>query len=140
MNIESTDKRAQFVLLYCQHAVKPEEPVAVEAQDIKDYEIRTMMMPCSSKVQVWELLRLLDDGASVVELVACPDEGCRFLIGSRRAEKRIAYAQSLLQEIDECPERLGISRETGLTAKSLINLALRRFEQFQSALEEGRNT
>jgi coenzyme F420-reducing hydrogenase delta subunit len=128
-----------MVLLYCQHTVKRGEPVAVKAQNNEDYKIRTMMVPCSSKVLTWELLRLLEEGASIVELIACPDGACRFLIGSSRAEKRVVHAQSMLREIGENPERLGITRETGLTAESLIDIALRRFERYRNALEERRN-
>ena len=140
MKQTSADKSEYIVLLYCQYALKKGEQLEVTAQEITDVDIKTKMMPCSSKVQAWELLKLLDEGAAAIELVVCPDNGCRNLIGSRRAGKRVAYAQSLLEEIGGKKERLGITMESNLSAKSLIELALRRYEQSQAAVEEGRNT
>jgi len=66
--------------------------------------------------------------SSAVEVVACPEEACRFLVGSRRAEKRVAYARTLLAQIGAREERLGITRSAGLSAADLVSLARARAE------------
>ena len=66
--------------------------------------------PCSSKVEVFQLLRILAAEADLVWVVGCPESLCQLLEGSTRMGKRLAYAQQYLSEIGLEPERLGMSR------------------------------
>jgi coenzyme F420-reducing hydrogenase delta subunit len=86
------------------------------------------MMPCSSKIQVPYLLKILEDGADGIEVIACPENSCKFLVGSRRVEKRIKYARGLLESISIGPEVLGITREHNLTLEHIIELVKQRAE------------
>ena len=39
-------------------------------------------------------------------LFGCPEEGCRYLVGSSRARGRVAYTERILEEIGLGKERL----------------------------------
>lgn len=127
----------RVVLLYCQHCVADSRDVMSAAAAVDDVEIEPVLLPCSSKAQVSELLKILDNGADAVHVVACPETACRQLVGSRRAEKRIGYARSLLEQIDISGERLGITRRTGLSADELIDAARTRARALASCRGEG---
>ena len=71
-------------------------------------------------------------GADAVEIVACPEKSCKFLIGSRRAEKRIEYIQGLLEKIGYEPQRVGISRKLAQSPEKLIELAKARADAVRS--------
>jgi coenzyme F420-reducing hydrogenase delta subunit len=118
----------EIVVLYCQHSVAPDADVAVAAQQARGFLLRPKMMPCSSKVEVPHLLRILEQGADGVELVACPEDKCRFLVGSLMAGKRVRRAKELLEEIRFGSERLGISHTQPLSAEGLLGLAKARAE------------
>ena len=83
-------------------------------------------MPCSSKIEVSYVLRILESGADAVEIVACPEKSCKFLVGSFRAERLIEYIRSLLEKIGYAPERVGISRKLSQSPQKLIELARAR--------------
>jgi coenzyme F420-reducing hydrogenase delta subunit len=83
-------------------------------------------MPCSSKIEVSYILRILESGADAVEIVACPVESCKFLVGSLRAERRVEYIRDLLRKIGYAPERVGISRGLSQSPRKLIDLARAR--------------
>jgi len=83
-------------------------------------------MPCSSKIEVSYILKILESGADAVEIVACPEKSCKFLVGSLRAEKRIEYIRSLLDKIGYSPERVGISRKLSQSPEKLMELARAR--------------
>ena len=68
------------------------------------------MVPCSSKIQLPHLLRLLETGVDGVLVIACPEEECRLLEGSSRVQRRIEYARQLLSQVNLGAERLGIVR------------------------------
>lgn len=118
----------EIVVLYCQHCVRKDANIMAESGKALGFTVRPVMIPCSSKIQVPHILKILEQGADGVEIVACPEERCRFLVGSLRAEKRVGYIHRLLDEIRMGKERLGISRKTGLTAKALIGLAADRIK------------
>jgi F420-non-reducing hydrogenase iron-sulfur subunit len=118
----------EIVVLYCQHCIAQDANVTIASQRLRGVRVRPTMMPCSSKVEVSHLLRILEQGADGVELVACPEEKCRFLVGSLKAEKRIQYASRLLDEIRMGGERLGFSRKENLSAERLLSLAEARAE------------
>ena len=84
------------------------------------------MMPCSSKIEVSYILRILESGADAVEVVACPEKSCKFLVGSLRAERRIEYIRGLLEKIGYAPERVGISRKLSQSREQMIDLARSR--------------
>jgi len=115
----------QIVVLYCQHCVNNAGDITTETQAAQN-SVKTVMMPCSSKVEVPNVLKILEEGADGVEVVACPEKQCRFLVGSRKAEKRIDYAKTLLEKIDMGEQRLGITRKFGFTTKDLIAVAAKR--------------
>ena len=125
---EKTGFEPEVVLLYCQHCVGNGAQIVVKLQEACGFSARPIMMPCSSKIEVPYILRILEQGADAVEVVACPDGGCRFLVGSLRAEKRVNYIRGLLAQINVGVERVGISRGPGLSGEELLALAADRAE------------
>ena len=119
-------QRIKIVVLYCQHCVAHGEESPAASQQHDGVVVQTVMMPCSSKIQASEILKLLAAGADGVEIVACPDESCRLLVGSRMAEKRLQYARRLLKEVRVHGERLGFSWKSGVEPEELEAIGLRR--------------
>jgi hypothetical protein len=52
------------------------------------------------------VLRAFESGSSVVTVVACQEDNCHFIEGSRRCARRVDYIRSLLNEIGLGDERL----------------------------------
>jgi coenzyme F420-reducing hydrogenase delta subunit len=84
------------------------------------------MMPCSSKIEVSYILKMLESGADAIEVVACPEKSCKYLVGSLRTERRIEYVRGLLKKIGYAPERVGISRKLSQSPEQLIEIARAR--------------
>ncbi len=116
----------EVVVLHCQHCISPEADATLEAERASGVSVKLVMMPCSSKIEVPYILKILERGADAVEVVACPVSKCRFLVGSACAEKRVEYVGGLLDQIHVGGQRVGISRGLGLSAKKLVALAVAR--------------
>ena len=114
------------VVLYCQNCVAEGVDAAEVSISASGFKARFVVMPCSSKVEASHVLKLLDEGADGVQVVGCPENKCRFLVGSTTAEKRIEYARGLLDEIHMGADRLGMERGALLSAPDLMELAERR--------------
>ncbi len=123
---EQPNQNPEVVVLYCQHGLCDEAKATSWSQTTGGVSVSATMMPCSSKIEVSYILRILESGADAVEIVACPEKSCKFLVGSLRAEKRIEYIHGLLAKIGYTPERVGISRKLSQKPEKLIELARKR--------------
>jgi F420-non-reducing hydrogenase iron-sulfur subunit len=121
-----TSFEPQVVVLYCQNCVNADVEVTTSAVQASGCTLQAVMMPCSSKIETSYILKILGRGVDAVEVVACPPESCRFLVGSLRVEKRIAYIRGLLDEAHVGAERVGISHGSRLSAEQLMALGASR--------------
>ena len=67
-----------------------------------------VVVPCTGKLQPEHLLKAFEAGADLVCIIACAEENCHYLEGSRRAKRRVEYVRSLLDELGIGGERLMI--------------------------------
>ncbi len=58
--------------------------------------VEIISLPCSGKVEIGRVLKCLEDGAPAVLIMACPKDGCKYISGNRRAEKRIEELKKAL--------------------------------------------
>lgn len=122
----------EVTLLYCQHAIHDEAKGSDWSQHASGVTVHAAMLPCSSKIEVPYILKILESGVDAVEIVACPEKNCKFLIGSCRAEKRIEYIRRLLEEIGYEPQRVGITKKLSQSPEKLIQIARDRADEVRS--------
>jgi coenzyme F420-reducing hydrogenase delta subunit len=123
---QQPDQDLEVVVLYCQYSLCDEAKGSAWSQHAGGLSVRAIMMPCSSKIEVAHILRILESGADAVEIVACSEESCKFLVGSLRTERRVEYIRGLLGKIGYAPERVGISRRSSQSPEELLDLARAR--------------
>jgi len=116
----------RIVALYCANALDPEADLAAAVKAAEGFAVRPVALPCSSKAELSHLMKLLAEGADAVQVIACPEGSCQFLVGSARAEKRVQRGRALLMQIGMGEERLGLARGRGLKVEELMALLERR--------------
>jgi F420-non-reducing hydrogenase iron-sulfur subunit len=116
-------QKYEIVVLYCGHSLKTGEYVAEGKREYDDYTVRFIQVPCSSEIRTEFLIKLVDDGSDGVLLVACPENTCRFMVGSMRAASRINYAHKLLVETGMEAARIRLEYHQGITLAELVALA-----------------
>jgi coenzyme F420-reducing hydrogenase delta subunit len=67
---------------------------------------RRVPLPCSGKLEVFQLTKALESGADGVALFGCLEGACRYLVGSSRAKGRVAHTGRVLEEIGLEKDRL----------------------------------
>jgi len=113
----------EIVVLYCQHSVDRNVNLANARRRLDGCKVRFAVMPCSSKVEIEYLVKLLEQGVDGIQVVGCPERLCHFLVGNTKAEKRVEYVRRLLKEIGFGIERVGMTRGQGLSADQLFEMA-----------------
>jgi len=122
----------QIVLLFCEHCAGHRAHPADSIRKMPGFTVRNVGVPCSSKVEVRQLVKLLEEGADGIQIAACEDGSCRFLVGSNRAERRVEYVRRILEEIHYGAERVGIVRAADLGEQGLLALAAERAEKVRA--------
>jgi coenzyme F420-reducing hydrogenase delta subunit len=115
------DFEPEIVVLYCERAAAPPP-----AEHDRPLHLREVVVPCTSKIEISHLLKILEQGADAVQVVGCPEGDCQFLTGSRRTERRIEFARKLLAEAGMGEERLAMERARAMEGTGLLELAGRR--------------
>ncbi len=96
----------EVVVYACQQAVA--DPEALRSLWGKDQaRLRLMSEPCSSKVEVFQMLRTLATPTDLVWIIGCAEELCRYQEGSTRMGGRVTYTRRYLEEIGLEPTRVG---------------------------------
>lgn len=83
--------------------------------------VQQIIVPCSGRLQPEHVLKVFESGSSVVSVVACREDNCHHIEGSRRCARRVEYIRSILKDIGLGDERLLLSY---LPGSALEDLAL----------------
>ena len=123
---EGGGRDPEIVVLFCQQSVDTTVELANSYRNLPGFKVRLVVLPCSSNIEVRQMVKMLETGADAIQIVACAEPACRFLVGSRKAERRVDYVRQLLEEIDFGPERVGIVRGMNLSQQQLLDWAKER--------------
>ena len=122
----------EIVLLYCRQSladgVKPFEG----PRSGQGFVAKLAPLPCSSKVEVGHMLKIIESGADGLLLVACPEGACQFLVGSTRAEKRVEHARGLFEQTGMAASRLALERGSKLSLDDILALGKEFAESLRS--------
>jgi F420-non-reducing hydrogenase iron-sulfur subunit len=80
-------------------------------------------LPCTGRIDPLQLMKALEEGADMVYLVTCAEEGCRYGEGNLRAKRRLAYTRGLVGEVGLEPERLQLIMTSPGTATTIDKVA-----------------
>jgi len=81
--------------------------------------VQQVIVPCSGRLQPEHVLKAFENGSSVVSVIACQDDNCHYIEGSRRCAHRVDYIRSILNEIGLGEERLLLSYLPGSAMEDL---------------------
>ncbi len=117
--------KPKITLFHCINSFNESTSMPLTGSD--NSEIKTVRLPCSSMVKDVFLLRAFEAGSDGVLVLVCPEDQCRYVEGSIRAKKRIAWVQNILDEIGFDGRRLSmgnISSGDEAGAEKIIQEAL----------------
>ncbi len=112
-------RKLEIVVLACQQAL-PDTARLAAPLAAAGLKARVIAEPCSSKIEVFQMLRILAAEADLLWIIGCPEDLCLFTEGSFRMGRRVEFARTYLKEIGLETERLGMTRippgdQSGLT-------------------------
>jgi F420-non-reducing hydrogenase iron-sulfur subunit len=100
--------------------------------------VRQVPVPCTGRLQPENVLRAFEAGSSIVAVVACREDNCHYMEGSRRCSRRIEYIRSLLKEIGLEEGRLLLFHLPGSASEDLAVTAGKNGSNNSSSSAEAR--
>lgn len=61
--------------------------------------VQEILVPCTGRIQPEHVLKAFESGADLVCAVACEEDDCHYLEGSKRCARRVDYLRSVLDEV-----------------------------------------
>ena len=92
------DRALKIYLFYCSNSLDENE-LSKCRDELKDYQLKVISLPCSGKIDIPYLIKAFETGADGTIIVTCELDKCRHLEGNMRAEKRAEAVDSMLEEI-----------------------------------------
>ena len=99
------EQEKEITVFYCTHQGERVSQILKGINGSGLLKVRKVALPCSGKLEVFQLTRALENGADGVVLFGCPEGECRYVVGSSRAKGRISYAGKILEAIGLEKER-----------------------------------
>ncbi len=123
--------KVEIAIFFCTHLREKVQGVLQASAGPSGDRFRPVSLPCSGKLEVFQLTRALEAGADGVALFGCPEGACRYMTGSSRARGRVVHTGRILDEIG-----LGKDRVRRFVVESQREQALR--EDFSGWVEKVR--
>jgi F420-non-reducing hydrogenase iron-sulfur subunit len=103
------------------------DPAMLEAVEL-------VRLPCTGKAETGLLLACLERGHPGVLVLGCPQDNCKFLVGSTRAGKRVQATRKILKEAGLSEERVRMDYVSSVDAHRLARI-VREMRERLNAIE-----
>ncbi len=96
----------QIVAFYCRECAYAAADAAGNARTSLPTTIRSILVPCTGRVNPLHLLTALAEGADGVYVAGCLEGQCHYREGNFHAIDRVKFCQRLLESVGVEPERV----------------------------------
>jgi predicted neutral ceramidase superfamily lipid hydrolase len=81
--------------------------------------VREVLVPCTGRLQPEHVLKAFESGANMVCAIACAEDNCHYLEGSKRCARRVDHIRFVLQEVGLGEERLMLFHLPGTAVEDM---------------------
>ena len=141
-NDQAPPQRAITVFL-CANCARPARAVASAGHlrpVVPDFgwpwPVRQALVSCTGRIQPEHVLKAFESGSEAVCMVACQDDNCHHVQGSKRCARRAALIRSILDEIGLGRERLMLFRLPGTAAEDMALASGRTMEALSATVSD----
>jgi F420-non-reducing hydrogenase iron-sulfur subunit len=112
-----------FLCANCARGSKTAEYASRSRPDIPRFDwpfpVQEVLVPCTGRLQPENVLKAFESGARLVCAVACREDNCHYIEGSKRCARRVDYVRGILDEVGLGAERLMLFHLPGTAAEDM---------------------
>ncbi len=88
--------KLKLLLFYCSNSSNSE--IFTNCYNEEGIEIKMISLPCSGRINIQYLMKVIETGADGVVLYTCKEGSCQYIEGNKRAKNRVLAINSILKE------------------------------------------
>lgn len=96
----------QIVAFCCKYCAYAAADLAGSMRLSYPSNVKIVQLPCTGRVDIFHLLKAIEEGADGVYVAGCLEGECHFLKGNLRARKKVEYVKKILAELGIEAERV----------------------------------
>jgi F420-non-reducing hydrogenase iron-sulfur subunit len=112
-----------FICANCAREGKTPESTNRSRPDLPNFDwpfpVQEVLVACTGRLQPEHVLKAFESGARLVCTVACREDNCHYVEGSKRCARRADYLRDILDEVGLGAERLMIFHLPGTAAEDM---------------------
>lgn len=112
-----------FVCANCARSSDTPEAVSRRRPDVPDFAwpfpAQEVLVSCTGRLQPEHVLKAFESGARLVCAIACAEDNCHYLEGSKRCARRVDYLRGILDEVGLGGDRLLLLHMAGTAAEDM---------------------
>ena len=112
-----------FLCANCARPARAATSAGYPRPDVPDFgwpfPVRQTLVSCTGRLQPEHVLKAFESGSDAVCMVACQEDDCHYVEGSKRCARRAAYLRSILDEIGLGGQRLLLFHLPGTAAEDM---------------------
>ncbi len=120
------DTAASVTVFVCVNCSRPPQSPASTGRSkpaVPDFRwpvpVRQILVPCTGRLQPEHVLKTIEAGSDLVCAIACEEDNCHYLEGSKRCARRVSHLRTLLQEVGLGGERLMLFHLPGTAVEDM---------------------
>jgi coenzyme F420-reducing hydrogenase delta subunit len=83
--------------------------------------VQEILVPCTGRLQPEHVLKAFESGARLVCAIACREDNCHYIEGSKRCARRVDYLRGILDEVGLGADRLMLFHLPGTATEDLAH-------------------
>ncbi len=112
-----------FICANCARGSKTPESTNRSRPDLPNFDwpfpVQEVLVACTGRLQPEHVLKAFESGARLVCAVACREDNCHYVEGSKRCARRADYLRGILDEVGLGAERLMLFHLPGTAAEDM---------------------
>ena len=116
-----------FVCANCARPSQTSESAVRSRPSVPSFEwpfpAQEVLLACAGRLQPEHVLKAFESGARLVSIVACREDNCHHLEGSKRCARRVDYVRGILDEVGLGAERLMLFHLPGTAVEDMDRAA-----------------
>lgn len=115
--------RSQIIAFCCNYCAYAAADLAGSLRLSYPPDIHVILLPCTGRLDVLEVLHAFERGADGVLVAGCLEGDCHFQAGNLNAKRRIAHTQDLLQQVGLERDRIRMANLSSAMASEFARVA-----------------
>jgi coenzyme F420-reducing hydrogenase delta subunit len=121
----------QIVAFNCTNCATAAAEVASNMGLSLPANVKTILIPCTGRLDTLHLLKAIERGADGVYVAGCQEDSCQYKSGIQKARKKVDLVKQMLPQLGIEPERVELFQLSAARGQGFVEAGLQMTERLR---------